>query len=70
MYGDMIRRLIFQELENYKVGCNRSHLTEDSITYAELIFKDKTKSHALQTDTDMIIHKVKCGSCYCEPKRL
>ena len=68
MYGDIVRKLIFDNLENHKVGCDRSHLTEESITYAEIIFPDP--NNPLGVDNDMIIHKIKCGSCYCEPKRL
>ena len=67
MYGDIIRKLIFNNLEDYKVGCNRSLLTEESITYAEIIFPDL--DNLLGVDNDMIIHRIKCGSCYCEPKK-
>ena len=69
MYGDIVRKLIFDNLENYKVGCDRSYLTEESITYAEIIFPDP--DNLLGVDNDMIIQKIRCrNNCYCEPKRL
>ena len=70
MYGDMIRKLVYNNLEDYTVGCKRSHLTEESITYAELSFKNDTKQHSLQMDTEVIIGKIKCDKCYCEPKKI
>ena len=56
-HKDILRYVITEYVNKCETYCHRPLQAKD-LTYAEVSFEDN----------EIIIKKIKCGTCYCEPK--
>lgn len=64
MYGGHLK-----DINAQKRAGQRKRGVSFIINYIQLYMIRTVSFNKIIIDNDMIIHKIKCGSCYCEPKR-